>query len=68
MMIFETKQGIYQPIDESAHELLVNYGFLSPLDWQSYESMVTFLREEGREAPELWDSENPFCLERPEIA
>lgn len=65
-MIFETKAGRYWPIDHSAEIELVSRGFVAPLDWQSYEALVVFMREAGREAPEVWDRENPFCLEHPE--
>lgn len=65
-MIFETKNGVYWPIDESAHAELQDRGFQSPLDAWAYDALCNFLREDQRNVPELWDRENPFCLENPE--
>jgi hypothetical protein len=63
-MIFETKRGLYWPIDADAEHVLNRFGFVSPLDWRAYEAMVTFLREEGEVTPELWEPDDPFSLPR----
>lgn len=65
-MIFETKQGVYWPIDEAAHSEIDSRGFVSPLDAWAYDALCNLMREEQRNPPELWDRLNPFCLENPE--
>jgi hypothetical protein len=61
-MIFETKSGLYWPIDESAHHVLNHFGFISPLDWQSYEAMIKMIEADQLGTVELWEPDNPFSL------